>query len=215
MTVICARGRNKKRLGMFSQKPQRKKDIWMPRHRWKELVENECVNGSLNTTIFGNISENQLHVSAPYWVGHHQVETRNNRENHTNIFVLRLSYTHSFSTSFGSHNEDDATQDILEDITERPCLYIYKQLLSYRRNVRFRRHSVMARTAFKCLRIELDGWILTNYKLLTALCYNINLLNWQPSKYKTQFTQPYCFTTRQGLFFLLTKKSWELKLVGS
>jgi hypothetical protein len=82
MTVICARGRNEKCLGMLTQKPQRKKGNGMPRHRW-------------------------------------------------------------------------------EDITDLPCLCIYKQLSGYRKNIKFRRHCVTVGIAFKCLKIGLDGGTLT------------------------------------------------------
>jgi hypothetical protein len=40
------------------------------------LVEIKPINVCRNTTVFSNCWRNQLHVSALFWVGHHQVETR-------------------------------------------------------------------------------------------------------------------------------------------
>jgi hypothetical protein len=41
------------------------------------LVEIKCINVRRNTTfIFKLLKKKQLHVSALFWVGHHQVETR-------------------------------------------------------------------------------------------------------------------------------------------
>jgi hypothetical protein len=64
------------------------------------------------------------------------------------------------------------------------------QVSDRRRNVKLRGHSVMAGIAFKWLRMQLNGAILTaqwriNFKLLIVLYYHIDLLKLQPSKYKT------------------------------
>jgi hypothetical protein len=40
------------------------------------LAEIKCINVRRNTTVFSNCWRKQLHVSALFWVGHHQVETR-------------------------------------------------------------------------------------------------------------------------------------------
>jgi hypothetical protein len=40
------------------------------------LVESNCINVRLNTTVFSNYWRNQLQVLTLFWVGHHQVETR-------------------------------------------------------------------------------------------------------------------------------------------
>jgi hypothetical protein len=40
------------------------------------LVEIKCINVRRNTTVFSIFLRNQLHVSAIFWVSHHQVETR-------------------------------------------------------------------------------------------------------------------------------------------
>jgi hypothetical protein len=41
------------------------------------LVEIKCINVHRYITVFSNCWKNQLHVSALFWVGHRQVETRN------------------------------------------------------------------------------------------------------------------------------------------
>jgi hypothetical protein len=40
------------------------------------LVEIQCINVCRNTTVFLNFLRKQLRVTALFWVGHHQVETR-------------------------------------------------------------------------------------------------------------------------------------------
>jgi hypothetical protein len=46
------------------------------------IVEIRCVNVRRNTTVFSNCWRKQLHVSALFWVGHHQVETRISEKTH-------------------------------------------------------------------------------------------------------------------------------------
>jgi hypothetical protein len=46
------------------------------------LVEIKCISVRRNTTVFSNCWRNQLHVSALFWVGHHQVGTRISEETH-------------------------------------------------------------------------------------------------------------------------------------
>jgi hypothetical protein len=45
-------------------------------------VEFKCVNVCRNTTVFWNCWRNQLHVSALFWVGHHQADTRISEKTH-------------------------------------------------------------------------------------------------------------------------------------
>jgi hypothetical protein len=47
-----------------------------------KLVEIKCINFHHNTTVFSNCWRNQLHVSALFWMGHHQVETRISEKAH-------------------------------------------------------------------------------------------------------------------------------------
>jgi hypothetical protein len=48
------------------------------------VVGIERINVRLNTTVFSNCRRKQLHVSALFWVGHHQVQTRTSEADPTN-----------------------------------------------------------------------------------------------------------------------------------
>jgi hypothetical protein len=50
---------------------------------------------------FSHCWRKQLHISALFWVGHHQVESRISEKTHINLI----------STSIESHNGDDATKE--------------------------------------------------------------------------------------------------------
>jgi hypothetical protein len=50
---------------------------------FSEIVEIKCINVRRNTTVFSNCRRKQLHVSALFWVGHHQVENRISEKTHT------------------------------------------------------------------------------------------------------------------------------------
>jgi hypothetical protein len=65
------------------------------------LVEIKWINVLRNTTVFSICWRKQLHVSAHFWVGHHQVETRTSGK----IHILQCGYqawrTRSRFTMFG------------------------------------------------------------------------------------------------------------------
>jgi hypothetical protein len=46
------------------------------------IVKLKCINVRRNTTVYSNFLRKQLHVSALFWVGHHQVETRISEKTH-------------------------------------------------------------------------------------------------------------------------------------
>jgi hypothetical protein len=46
------------------------------------IVEIKCINVRRNTTVFSNCWRKQLHVSALFWLGHHQVEIRISENSH-------------------------------------------------------------------------------------------------------------------------------------
>jgi hypothetical protein len=46
------------------------------------LVEFKCINVRRNTTVFSNYWRKQLHVSALFWVGHHQDDIRISEKTH-------------------------------------------------------------------------------------------------------------------------------------
>jgi hypothetical protein len=54
------------------------------------LVEIKCINVRRNTTVFSNCWRNQLHVSALFRVGHHQVDTRISEKTHTTMWTSRI-----------------------------------------------------------------------------------------------------------------------------
>jgi hypothetical protein len=52
------------------------------------LVEIKCINVRRNTTVFSIFLRKHLHVSALFWVGHHQGETRISEKTH----ILHILY---------------------------------------------------------------------------------------------------------------------------
>jgi hypothetical protein len=71
------------------------------------LIEIKCINVHHITTIFPNCWRKQLHVSALFWVGHHQVETRISEKTRSCSPILDVRIVvYEFSLIFWSQPDD-------------------------------------------------------------------------------------------------------------